>query len=91
MCVMILNYLDKKSMYIGLYKTPNKVLSCLRSCLVLVYTRFSVRVEIESRVTGQILLCTGNARKIIRDLTNKEFVSFIVLLFSSCLFRACSI
>ena len=29
MCVMILNYLDKKSMYIGLYKTPNKVLSCL--------------------------------------------------------------
>ena len=24
-----LNYLDKKSMYIGLYKTPNKVLSCL--------------------------------------------------------------
>ena len=29
MCVMISNYLDKKSMYIGLYKTPNKVLSCL--------------------------------------------------------------
>ena len=29
MCVMILNYLDKKSMYIGRYKTPNKVLSCL--------------------------------------------------------------
>ena len=33
-------------------------------------------------MTGQILLCTGNARKIIRDLTNNEFVSFIVLLFS---------
>ena len=29
MCVMILNYLDKKSIYIGLYKTPNKALSCL--------------------------------------------------------------
>ena len=29
MCVMILNYLDKKSMYIGLCKIPNKVLSCL--------------------------------------------------------------
>ena len=29
MCVMILNYLDKKSMYVGLYKTPNKALSCL--------------------------------------------------------------
>ena len=24
-----LKYLDKKSMYIGLYKTPNKALSCL--------------------------------------------------------------
>ena len=33
--VMILNYLDKKSMYIGLYMTPNKELSCLVSCLVL--------------------------------------------------------
>ena len=33
MCVMILNYLDKNSMYIGLYKTPNKVLSLC--CLVL--------------------------------------------------------
>ena len=33
--VMILNYLDKKSMYIGLYMTPNKALSCLVSCLVL--------------------------------------------------------
>ena len=31
MCVMILNYLDKKSMYIGLYKTPNKAFSW--SCL----------------------------------------------------------
>ena len=30
---MILNYLDKKSMYIGLYKTPSKALSCLVSCL----------------------------------------------------------
>ena len=29
MCVMILNYLVRKSMYIGLYKTPNKALSCL--------------------------------------------------------------
>ena len=29
MWVMILNYLDKKSMYIGPYKTPNKALSCL--------------------------------------------------------------
>ena len=29
MCVMILSYLDKKSTDIGLYKTPNKVLSCL--------------------------------------------------------------
>ena len=28
MCVMILNYLDKKSIYIGLYKTPNKAVSC---------------------------------------------------------------
>ena len=34
MCVMILNYLDKKSMYIGLYKTPTKALSCLvLSCI----------------------------------------------------------
>ena len=34
MCVMILNYLDKKSMYIGLCRTPNKALSCLvLSCL----------------------------------------------------------
>ena len=24
-----LNYLDKKSIYMGLYKTPNKALSCL--------------------------------------------------------------
>ena len=51
------------------------------------YTRFSVRVEIESRVTGQMLLCTGNARKKKRDLANND-LSFIVILFSFCLFRA---
>ena len=41
MCVMILNYLDEKSMYIGLCRTPNKALSCLvSSCLV--YQRVGV-------------------------------------------------
>ena len=43
MCFMILNYLDKKSMYIGLNKTPNKVLPCLgsRCCPVKIITRES--------------------------------------------------
>ena len=40
MCVMILNYLDKKSMYIRLQKTPNKALSCLVLSFGLIHNNF---------------------------------------------------